>query len=202
MRPASWRRKIWAAYMRPLHADDGPSNPGMTAKGEPWVATGVRAATGGRPYGFVSKRKRCVGTTPLCLSVSPMPVLTIPQPQVAVIVIHSTVGVNRRLLNERRGEPQHKLGRTLAGLAFKVKTTEFARRRAKGGEAVKLKVVVHEAEEGGYWAEVPAVPGCATQGDTFEELLSNLYEAVEGCLSVDVREVDVSGAGRVVEIAV
>lgn len=53
---------------------------------------------------------------------------------------------------------------------------------------MKLKVVVHEAEEGGYWAEVPAVPGCATQGDTFEELLSNLYEAVEGCLSVDVRE--------------
>ncbi len=67
---------------------------------------------------------------------------------------------------------------------------------------MKLKVVVHEAEEGGYWAEVPAVPGCATQGDTFEELLSNLYEAVEGCLSVDVQEVDVSGAGRVVEIAV
>ena len=48
--------------------------------------------------------------------------------------------------------------------------------------AVKLKVIVHEAEEGGYWAEVPAIPGCATQGDTFEELLSNLYEAVEGCL--------------------
>ena len=28
---------------------------------------------------------------------------------------------------------------------------------------MKLKVVVHEAEEGGYWAEVPAVPGCATE---------------------------------------
>ena len=51
----------------------------------------------------------------------------------------------------------------------------------------KLRVVVHEAEEGGCWAEVPAIPGCATQGDTFEELLSNLYEAVEGCLSVDAR---------------
>ena len=54
---------------------------------------------------------------------------------------------------------------------------------------MKLKVIVHEAEEGGYWAEVPAIPGCATQGDTFEDLLSNLYEAVEGCLSVDVRDV-------------
>ena len=67
---------------------------------------------------------------------------------------------------------------------------------------MKLKVVVHEAEEGGYWAEVPAIPGCATQGETFEELLNNLYEAVEGCLSVDVEEFDVTEAGRVVEIAV
>jgi predicted RNase H-like HicB family nuclease len=51
---------------------------------------------------------------------------------------------------------------------------------------MRLRVVVHEAEEGGYWAEVPAIPGCATQGDTFEELLSNLDEAVEGCLSEPV----------------
>ena len=50
---------------------------------------------------------------------------------------------------------------------------------------MKIKVVVHEAEEGGYWAEVPSIPGCATQGESFEELLGNLYEAVEGCLSVD-----------------
>ncbi len=47
---------------------------------------------------------------------------------------------------------------------------------------MKVKVVVHEADEGGYWAEVPALPGCATQGESFEELLKNLYEAVEGCL--------------------
>ena len=51
---------------------------------------------------------------------------------------------------------------------------------------MKLKVVIHEAEEGGYWAEVPSIVGCATQGDTFEELLENLYEAIEGCLSVDI----------------
>jgi predicted RNase H-like HicB family nuclease len=48
---------------------------------------------------------------------------------------------------------------------------------------MKIKVIIHEAEEGGYWAEVPAIPGCATQGETFEELLKNLYEAVEGCLA-------------------
>ena len=50
---------------------------------------------------------------------------------------------------------------------------------------MKLKVIVHEADEGGYWAEVPAIPGCATQGDSFEELIGNLFEDVEGCLSVE-----------------
>jgi predicted RNase H-like HicB family nuclease len=49
---------------------------------------------------------------------------------------------------------------------------------------MKLKVIVHEAEEGGYWAEVPTIPGCATQGEDLEELLRNLREAVEGCLAV------------------
>jgi predicted RNase H-like HicB family nuclease len=67
---------------------------------------------------------------------------------------------------------------------------------------MKLKVVVHEAEEGGYWAEVPAIPGCATQGETFEELLKNIYEAVEGCLSVDLKPAATTGKDRLVEIIV
>ena len=67
---------------------------------------------------------------------------------------------------------------------------------------MKIKVIVHEAEEGGYWAEVPAIPGCATQGETFEELLNNLYEAVEGCLSVDVSPAQIAESDRVLEIAV
>lgn len=46
--------------------------------------------------------------------------------------------------------------------------------------------MIHDAEEGGYWAEVPSLLGCATQGETFEELLQNLYEAVEGCLLATV----------------
>ena len=50
---------------------------------------------------------------------------------------------------------------------------------------MKIKAIVHEAEEGGFWAEVPAIPGCATQGDTMEELTRNLHEAIEGSLSVD-----------------
>ena len=68
---------------------------------------------------------------------------------------------------------------------------------------MKLKVIVHEADEGGFWAEVPAIPGCATQGETFEELLANIYEAVEGCLSVDVQPPTSEGdKARIVEIAV
>ena len=65
---------------------------------------------------------------------------------------------------------------------------------------MKLKVVIHDAEEGGYWAEVPSISGCATQGESFEELLGNLYEAAEGCLSVDVGDVAVSKNIRVLEI--
>ena len=63
-------------------------------------------------------------------------------------------------------------------------------------------MIVHKAEEGGYWAEVPAILGCATQGETFEELLENLYEAVEACLSVDAEDLEVSDDAQVLEIAV
>ena len=67
---------------------------------------------------------------------------------------------------------------------------------------MKVKVIVHDAEEGGYWAEVPALPGCATQGETLEELLNNLYEAIEGCLSIDVAAMPATGPTRVMEIAI
>ncbi len=67
---------------------------------------------------------------------------------------------------------------------------------------MKLKVIIHKADEGGYWAEVPAIPGCATQGDTFEELIKNLYEAVEGCLSVDVEEVKLDKNSEIMEVAI
>jgi predicted RNase H-like HicB family nuclease len=66
---------------------------------------------------------------------------------------------------------------------------------------LKLKAIVHEAEEGGFWAEVPAIPGCCTQGETYTELLENIREAVEGCLSVDVTGL-AEKSDRIVEIAV
>lgn len=66
---------------------------------------------------------------------------------------------------------------------------------------MKIKAIVHEAVEGGYWAEVPALPGCATQGDTMDELMANLREAIEGCLSVDVVEPEAGTGDRVLELS-
>jgi predicted RNase H-like HicB family nuclease len=49
---------------------------------------------------------------------------------------------------------------------------------------MKLNVLVHNAEEGGFWAEIPALPGCVSEGDTMEEMLANIKEAAEGWLAV------------------
>jgi len=44
---------------------------------------------------------------------------------------------------------------------------------------LNVKIILHKAEEGGYWAEVPALPGCASQGETKKETLANIKEAIE-----------------------
>lgn len=67
---------------------------------------------------------------------------------------------------------------------------------------MKLKVIIHKAEEGGYWAEVPSIPGCATQGETLKELIENLYDAVEGCLSIDMENVKTQQDDTIMELAV
>ncbi len=67
---------------------------------------------------------------------------------------------------------------------------------------MKLKVVVHQAEEGGFWAEVPAIPGCVSQGDSREELRQNILEAIEGCLSVEFESELGADVSEVFEIAV
>lgn len=48
----------------------------------------------------------------------------------------------------------------------------------------KFAVVIHAEPAGGYWGEVPALPGCYSQGDTVDELLANLREAIAGVLDV------------------
>lgn len=67
---------------------------------------------------------------------------------------------------------------------------------------MKLKVIIHEAEEGGLWAEVPALPGCVTQAETMEELIPNIYEVVEGCLSVDIEPSFIGENAKILGLAV
>ncbi len=67
---------------------------------------------------------------------------------------------------------------------------------------MKLKVIIHEAEEGGYWAEVPSIPGCNTQGENMKELIENIYDAVEGCLSIDMDKVHLKKNDSIMELAV
>ncbi len=49
---------------------------------------------------------------------------------------------------------------------------------------MEYSVIIHKAEEGGYWVEVPALPGCYSQGETQEEALENVREAIELYLEV------------------
>jgi predicted RNase H-like HicB family nuclease len=65
---------------------------------------------------------------------------------------------------------------------------------------MKLQAVIHVAEEGGYWAEVPALPGCVTQGETRVELEANLREAVTGWL--EAGESGVDQTNEILELAV
>lgn len=67
---------------------------------------------------------------------------------------------------------------------------------------MKFKAIIHEDPTGGYWAEVPAIPGCATQGETMEELVVNLRDAIEACLSVEIAIPGSAKEGKILEIAV
>jgi predicted RNase H-like HicB family nuclease len=66
---------------------------------------------------------------------------------------------------------------------------------------MKLSAIVHVAEEGGFWAEVPALPGCVAQGETREELETNLHEAIEGWLLAGQPDAT-TPSGEIVELAV
>lgn len=65
---------------------------------------------------------------------------------------------------------------------------------------MKLKVLIHPAEEGGYWAEVPALQGCVSEGETREEVLANIREAAEGWLDVAAERAPVDPESQVVEV--
>ena len=65
---------------------------------------------------------------------------------------------------------------------------------------MKLKVFIHPAEEGGFWAEVPALPGCTSEGDTRDETLANVREAAEGWLEVAASRALIDPQTQVVEV--
>jgi predicted RNase H-like HicB family nuclease len=67
---------------------------------------------------------------------------------------------------------------------------------------VTLKVLIHKAEEGGYWAEVPALPGCVSQGETIDEVRTNIREAIEGWLLAEEGSPKAGTADRVLEVTV
>ncbi len=66
---------------------------------------------------------------------------------------------------------------------------------------MNIKVIVHDAEEGGFWAEVPALPGCGSQGETIDELIANIREAIAGWLDADVPMPKPGARERVLELA-
>jgi predicted RNase H-like HicB family nuclease len=64
-----------------------------------------------------------------------------------------------------------------------------------------IKAIVHPAEEGGFWAEVPAMPGCVTQGESIDEVRANLREAVEGWLDAGAASEVMSESDQILELA-
>ena len=52
---------------------------------------------------------------------------------------------------------------------------------------MNFDVVLHK-EGNGYWAEVPALKGCYTQGDSIDEIKENIKEAILAWMSVDIQD--------------
>ena len=65
-----------------------------------------------------------------------------------------------------------------------------------------IKAIVHQAEEGGFWAEVPALPGCLTQGETKEEIQQNLLEAAELWFEAGEVAEGIESESQVLELAI
>ncbi len=49
-------------------------------------------------------------------------------------------------------------------------------------------VLIEQDEDGGYVGKVPELPGCLSQGDTLDELMANIKEAIELCLEVQAED--------------
>lgn len=65
---------------------------------------------------------------------------------------------------------------------------------------MELKIILEEQEEGGYTVSVPALPGCISEGDTLEEAIKNIKEAI--MLYLDIKTTDFSGKGKIIDIEI
>ena len=65
---------------------------------------------------------------------------------------------------------------------------------------MELKIVLEEQDDGGYTVFVPALPGCISQGDTLEEAIKNIKEAI--ILYLDIGTIDFSGKGKIIDIEI
>ena len=65
---------------------------------------------------------------------------------------------------------------------------------------MKFKVILEEAEEGGYVVYVPSLPGCVSQGETKEEAIENIKEAIEIYLDIDDAQIEAEIKGKKAEV--
>ena len=64
-----------------------------------------------------------------------------------------------------------------------------------------FQAIVHKADEGGFWAEVPTIPGCATQAEMMSDSVPTCGKRLKGCLSVPVNTASVEADAPVIELA-
>lgn len=67
---------------------------------------------------------------------------------------------------------------------------------------MRVKVRVYDAEEGGFWAVVPGIPNCISEGETVEEVQRSIAEALQGLAEVEEYGPEVGQPSRLVEIEV
>ena len=67
-------------------------------------------------------------------------------------------------------------------------------------EEMRLKIIVHETEKSGLWAEVPSLPGCVSRGNNYQELITNLNSAVQRTLSPHMDSFKLSHNSTIMEV--
>lgn len=85
-------------------------------------------------------------------------------------------------------------------LAARMKSLAEAEAAGTRPKPVKVKVMIYPAEEGGYWAQCTALPGCVTQGKTLTEVRANIREAVVGVLLATAGTFEPEPGGTLEEI--